>query len=101
MSYFDGTIPKSCASCFSWNGETWIQTAPGLCDKCDCMLDMFPVLDADREKEREKLRLLAEMDTPECPYGIIRTYRTRNKPYKTEYNCVCQRTRKKNFLALF
>lgn len=36
-----------------------------------------------------------------CPYGIIRTYRMRNKPYKTQYNCVYQYIIKKNFLELF
>lgn len=65
MSYFDGIIPRSCEPCFSWDGEKWVQTDPGLCDECDHMLDMFPVLDADRQKERENLRLLAEMATPE------------------------------------
>ena len=33
-----------------------------------------------------------------CPYGIIRTYRTRNKPHKTGYNCVYKYIRKKPFL---
>ena len=49
MSYFDGIIPKSCAACFSWDGRQWIQEDPGLCDECDHMLEMFPLLDGDRE----------------------------------------------------
>ncbi len=28
MSYFDGIIPKACRSCFTWNGQNWVQTDP-------------------------------------------------------------------------
>lgn len=53
MRYFDGISPKACRSCFTWNGQNWIQTEPGLCDKCDYMLDMFPLIDGNKERERK------------------------------------------------
>lgn len=65
MSYFDGMIPKACSGCFSWDGQKWVQLDSGLCDACDYMLDMFPVLDANKDIEREKLCLLAVIDEPE------------------------------------
>lgn len=64
MSYFDGIIPTACRSCFTWNGQNWIQTDPGLCDECDYMLDMFPLVDGDKEREREKWELLSTMEEP-------------------------------------
>lgn len=65
MSYFDGIIPKACFGCFLWNGQKWVQLDSGLCDECDYMLDMFPVLDVSKAIEREKLCLLAVIDEPE------------------------------------
>ena len=53
MRYFDGISPKACCSCFTWNGQNWIQTEPGLCDECDYMLDMFPLIDGNKERERK------------------------------------------------
>ena len=53
MSYFDGIIPKACAACFSWDGQKWVQADPGLCDACDYMLEMFPLLDGDQELQRK------------------------------------------------
>ena len=64
MSYFDGIIPEACRSCFSWDGQKWVQLDPGLCDECDYMLDMFPMIDEDKEKEREKWRLLEIIEEP-------------------------------------
>lgn len=65
MSYFDGIIPKACATCFSWDGQKWVQTDPGLCDECDYMLEMFPILDGDRDSQRKKWDLLTILDPPE------------------------------------
>ena len=53
MRYFDRISPKACRSCFTWNGQNWIQTEPGLCDECDYMLDMFPLIDGNKERERK------------------------------------------------
>ena len=64
MSYFDGIIPEACRDCFHWDGTKWVQTEPGLCDNCEYMLDMFPLIDKDKRKERERWRLLADMDEP-------------------------------------
>ena len=64
MRYFDRISPKACRSCFTWNGQNWIQTEPGLCDECDYMLDMFPLLDGDKEREQEKWELLSTMEEP-------------------------------------
>ena len=64
MSYFDGTIPKACRSCFSWGGQKWVQADPGLCDECDYMLDMFPMIDEDKESEQKKWELLSIMEEP-------------------------------------
>ena len=64
MSYFDGIIPKACRSCFFWDGQKWRQTDPGLCDECDYMLDMFPLIDKDKAREREKWDLLPIMGEP-------------------------------------
>ncbi len=65
MSYFDGIIPKSCAACFFWDGRQWIQEDPGLCDECDHMLEMFPLLDGDRESRQKKWDLLTMLDPPQ------------------------------------
>lgn len=65
MSYFDGIIPKTCTACFSWDGQKWVQTDPGLCDECDYMLEMFPLLDGDQELQRKKWDLLTILDPPE------------------------------------
>ena len=64
MSYFDGIIPKACRNCFFWDGQKWIQTDSGLCDECDYMLDMFPMIDQDKDREREKWALLPTMEDP-------------------------------------
>ena len=64
MSYFDGIIPKACRGCFFWDGRKWVQEDPGLCDECDYMLDMFPLIDEDKEREREKWELLSTMEEP-------------------------------------
>ena len=64
MSYFDGIIPKACRGCFSWDGQKWVQADPGLCDECDYMLDMFPLIDKDKERERERWNLLPVLEEP-------------------------------------
>ncbi len=65
MSYFDGIIPQACRSCFTWNGQNWIQADPGLCDECDYMLDMFPLVDGDKERERKAApNCRGRQDTP-------------------------------------
>lgn len=65
MSYFDGIIPKACAVCFSWDGQKWVQTDPGLCDECDYMLEMFPLLNGDQDSQRKNWDLLTILDPPE------------------------------------
>ncbi len=65
MSYFDGIIPNACRSCFAWDGQKWVQIDEGLCDACEYMLDMFPILDADKAKERDNLALLSTLPPPE------------------------------------
>ena len=55
MSYFDGIIPNACRGCFAWDGQKWVQIDEGLCDACEYMLDMFPILDVDKAKERDNL----------------------------------------------
>ncbi len=62
MSFFDGIIPKVCEDCFFWDGQRWIQTEPGLCDECDYMVAMFPLLEGDQESRRKKWELLFELD---------------------------------------
>lgn len=62
MSYFDGMIPRACRGCFAWDGRKREQTDPGLCDGCGNMLDMFPMIDSD--KEREKWELLPILEEP-------------------------------------
>lgn len=64
VSYFNGIIPEACRRCFFWNGQKWAQTDPGLCDECDHMLDMFPLIDEDKAREREKWELLSAMEEP-------------------------------------
>ena len=64
MSYFDGIIPEACRRCFSWDGQRWVQPDPGLCDGCGYMLDMFPLIDNDKEREREKWELLPVLEGP-------------------------------------
>ncbi|MDE7262427.1 MAG: hypothetical protein K2N78_10300 [Oscillospiraceae bacterium] len=64
MSYFDGIIPKACRNCFHWSGTKWVQAEPGLCDNCEYMLDMFPLISGDKRQEREKWRRLPDMDEP-------------------------------------
>lgn len=65
MSCFVGILPKTCSDCFYWDGRKWVQIDSGLCDECDYMLEMFPVLDADRRIGREKMNLLETWDKPE------------------------------------
>lgn len=69
MSYFDGIIPNPCAACFSWDGQKWVQTDPGLCDECDYMLEMFPLLNGDQDSQRKKWDLLTILDTPEWTHN--------------------------------
>jgi len=64
MSYFDGIIPKECRNCFIWDGQKWVQNDPGLCDECDHMLDMFPLIDKDKTRERKQWQLLPVMAEP-------------------------------------
>ncbi|MBD5161501.1 MAG: hypothetical protein HDT14_05690 [Oscillibacter sp.] len=64
MSYFDGIIPEACRNCFSWDGHKWVQVDSWLCDECDYMLDMFPMIDSDKERERERWQLLTTMEKP-------------------------------------
>lgn len=64
MSYFDGIIPEPCRRCFIWNGQNWIQADPGLCDECDHMLAMFPLIDTNKKLEREKWDLLTTVEEP-------------------------------------
>ena len=64
MSYFDGIIPEACLDCFHWDGRKWVQTEPGLCDNCEYMLDMFPLIDEDKQREREKWQRLSCMEEP-------------------------------------
>ena len=64
MSYFDGIIPETCRDCFFWDGQRWKQRDPGLCDECDYMLDMFPLIDRDKDAERKKWELLSIMEEP-------------------------------------
>ena len=64
MSYFDGIIPPACRDCFQWDRQKWVQKDSGLCDGCDYMLDMFPMIDADKEREREKWQRLPTLDEP-------------------------------------
>ena len=64
MSYFDGIIPEACRNCFHWDGSKWVQTEPGLCDNCENMLDMFPLIDGDTQQKQEKWQRLFDMDEP-------------------------------------
>ena len=64
MIYFNGVIPQACRSCFSWDGQKWVQTDPGLCDECDYMLDMFPMIDQDKDLERNRWALLPMTGEP-------------------------------------
>ena len=64
MSYFDGIIPKACRNCFYWDGQKWVQKDSGLCDNCENMLDMFPMIDRDKEAERKKWKLLPTLEEP-------------------------------------
>lgn len=64
MSYFDGIIPETCRNRFHWDGQKWVQADSGLCDDCENMLDMFPMIDQDKTREREKWELLPMKDPP-------------------------------------
>jgi len=64
MSYFDGIIPQVCRGCFTWDGQKWVQTVPGLCDECDHMLEIFPMIGTNKESEHKKWELLSIMAEP-------------------------------------